>query len=195
MKPCLRNGVRYFTGKPCSRGHIAQRYASNQGCVECAFLDAKARDEKNRDTRSAQARARYATAPAKHRERALRYRRANLAQAQANARNWAAENKDRCRANNAKWFASRPGQRAEYAAKHRASLSSRTPRWLTAGDHALIKLLYGEAAALTRSTGVKFHVDHEIPLCGKTVSGLHVPSNLVVMAASRNVRKSNTWPT
>jgi len=27
---------RYFTGKPCRRGHISERYASNATCVECA---------------------------------------------------------------------------------------------------------------------------------------------------------------
>ena len=26
----------YFTGKPCQRGHISERYASNATCVECA---------------------------------------------------------------------------------------------------------------------------------------------------------------
>lgn len=26
---------RYYTGKPCKKGHISQRYVSNMGCVEC----------------------------------------------------------------------------------------------------------------------------------------------------------------
>lgn len=26
---------RYFTGKPCKRGHVAERYLSTRGCVEC----------------------------------------------------------------------------------------------------------------------------------------------------------------
>jgi CheY-like chemotaxis protein len=30
-----RGLTRYFTGKPCSRGHIAQRYVSDQTCCEC----------------------------------------------------------------------------------------------------------------------------------------------------------------
>jgi hypothetical protein len=28
---------RYFTGKPCKRGHIAERLVSNSTCVECAY--------------------------------------------------------------------------------------------------------------------------------------------------------------
>lgn len=27
--------TRYFTGKPCKNGHLAQRYTSTGGCVEC----------------------------------------------------------------------------------------------------------------------------------------------------------------
>lgn len=28
----------YFTGKPCSRGHVANRFVSNRKCVECEHL-------------------------------------------------------------------------------------------------------------------------------------------------------------
>lgn len=27
--------TRYYTGKPCKQGHIAQRYVSTGGCTEC----------------------------------------------------------------------------------------------------------------------------------------------------------------
>lgn len=26
---------RFFTGKPCRRGHVCERYVSGEGCVEC----------------------------------------------------------------------------------------------------------------------------------------------------------------
>lgn len=29
----------YFTGEPCKRGHIAQRFTNNSRCRECANLD------------------------------------------------------------------------------------------------------------------------------------------------------------
>lgn len=30
--------VRYFTGQPCLRGHICERYTSNKNCVDCVSI-------------------------------------------------------------------------------------------------------------------------------------------------------------
>jgi hypothetical protein len=43
-----------------------------------------------------------------------------------------------------------------------------------------------------RHPGVQWHVDHIIPLRGKTVSGFHVPSNLRVIPWIDNLRKGNS---
>lgn len=67
----------------------------------------------------------------------------------------------------------------------------RAPKWLTAEDWSAMEALYTESRLITESTGIQQHVDHIVPLVGKTVSGLHVPWNLRVIPATENLKKSN----
>lgn len=42
--------ARYFTGRPCKRGHIAERFVSNGRCVECARDDRLKNGRKTRQS-------------------------------------------------------------------------------------------------------------------------------------------------
>jgi hypothetical protein len=78
-------------------------------------------------------------------------------------------------------------------ARRKAARLQRTPIWLTEFDKLKIQCIYAVAAMLTRHNGEPWHVDHIIPLQGKIVSGLHVPSNLRVMRGVENIRKYNKF--
>ena len=73
-------------------------------------------------------------------------------------------------------------------ARHRARLLSATPSW---ADQKTITSFYAEARRASLKTGVVHHVDHIVPLKGKTVCGLHVPWNLQVLTAFANQSKGN----
>lgn len=77
-----------------------------------------------------------------------------------------------------------------HAAKRRVVKLQRTPPW---ADQTAIKAIYAEAVRLKRETGVEYHVDHEIPLQGELVSGLHVHQNLQILTGSENSKKSNRF--
>jgi hypothetical protein len=83
---------------------------------------------------------------------------------------------------------------AFYAARRYADKLKRTPKWLTEADWLQIEIIYEMAAEKTKSTGIKYVVDHIIPLKGKLISGLHVPSNLQIITARENSLKLNKWP-
>ncbi len=66
-----------------------------------------------------------------------------------------------------------------------------TPKWLTIEQLAQIESVYILATNLEKQTGVKYHVDHIIPLQGKDVCGLHVPWNLQAIPATQNLQKGS----
>ena len=51
---------RYFTGKSCKYGHVAERQVPNGNCCECHRAHDRAYDAANREKRLAYFRARYA---------------------------------------------------------------------------------------------------------------------------------------
>lgn len=61
---------------------------------------------------------------------------------------------------------------------------------LTEAELLQVKAIYRLRYTLSRETGIEFHVDHHHPL---SKGGSHHPSNLWVIPATENLRKSNTW--
>jgi len=104
---------------------------------------------------------------------------------------WAKENKAKVNARNTRWQSNNLAQHAAHSRKSQAKLAKRMPAWLTEEDLDTIKHFYDLAKVMEANTGIKYHVDHIIPLTGKMVSGLHVPTNLQILSASQNSSKGN----
>jgi hypothetical protein len=66
-----------------------------------------------------------------------------------------------------------------------------TPAWLTRNQRKEIRSFYKKAQELSRNTGIKYSVDHIIPIISKYVCGLHIPINLRVIPLSDNLSKGN----
>lgn len=65
-----------------------------------------------------------------------------------------------------------------------------TPGW---ANLFFIEEAYLLATLRNRLTGVKWEVDHEVPLVHPLVCGLHVEHNLRVIPAMENRRKGNRF--
>jgi hypothetical protein len=72
----------------------------------------------------------------------------------------------------------------------RAKKQNKYPAWANKEE---IKKIYTQAALMEKETGIKYHVDHIIPLNGENVSGLHVHTNLQIINGSDNRQKSNKF--
>jgi len=115
--------VYYFTGKPCSKGHVYTRMTCNKGCLAC-IRESLRRHEKT---------------PSR-----ISYRR-----------------------------------ELKRAVSRRVRIA--TPKW---SDRAAVSLF-------SSACPEGYHIDHIVPLRGKSVCGLHVLENLQYLPAQENMRKSN----
>ena len=111
----------------------------------------------------------------------------------ANTQLWRAKNRNITRSYASEYkLKNRPTYTANQI-RRQLGKKNRTPKWLTEFDLLKMNCYYQLAAMRTKESGEKWHVDHIIPLHGKIVSGLHVPSNLRVITAFENERKTNYY--
>ena len=76
--------------------------------------------------------------------------------------------------------------------KDKANKKRRQPAWL---DREAAFRVYIAAAVMSELTGIAYVVDHAVPLISDRVCGFHCESNLKVITADENSRKSNrVWP-
>lgn len=108
---------RYFTGKPCKHGHVAERITANGVCTECIA----AIEERYRNSHREQFREKWRKASAKaqlinpqrEREKKRRWAKANQEKVDAYIKRWKAANPERCRAFDKKWRTANPAKIAK----------------------------------------------------------------------------------
>lgn len=115
--------------------------------------------------------------PEKRREAARRARQRNPHKARAISREWRRKNM---------------AHDAARAAARRARVKNATPQWANA---FILEEAYALARLRSQATGIKWHVDHIVPLTSDVVCGLHCESNIQVIPGRANFAKGNRyWP-
>lgn len=147
-------------------------------CKVCKSISTKAWKEKNKERIRLARQAHYEANKDKQLSQSNAWKEANREHVNDYAREWAKNN---------------PAKRCEAEMRRHIAKIRRTPVWLTQEDKQAVIVIYEEARRLTVETGIPHEVDHIIPLQGKLVSGLHVPSNLQILIKSDNASKGNRY--
>jgi uncharacterized Zn finger protein (UPF0148 family) len=166
----------YFTGKACKRGGIADRRL-NGDCLCDACLNfskllksdwSKVNKEKNKA-----------------------WRESNPEKMKAYKDAWTARNKQKAADNIKKWKAANKDKLLADFHRRRAAKINATPSWYGEFD-AFVMHEASRLARLRESiTGVKWHIDHMIPLQATLASGFHCADNIQVIPETLNVTKAH----
>lgn len=207
----------YFTGKPCKNGQIAERRLdgtctcaickARHAAQQCAYYAAnkdkvRAHYAANTDKIAELRRAHYAVNKDKVAERKRAYYAANKGEVaernrayyEANRSKLAGQKRAYRQANPEKFRAyvqANPEKFRAQAAKRRATKLQATPSWFDEFDQLAMEEAHDLARLREEATGAPWHVDHMLPLQGRTVCGLHVANNIQVIPASLNIAKGN----
>lgn len=171
-KEAVRLGrLKYFTGKPCPSGHIAERFTSRAWCVECATIAASSNAKKQYD------KAYFATNAERIAVRGKAYYEANKQVIAKRVKLYAETHPDLIKS-------------VKKSYKHRRR-AQELQGMTTADFHAWAAAQEKTCHWCRIDCADSFHVDHFFPL---SKGGKHEAENLVIACPTCNVRKGAKDP-
>lgn len=170
-------GDKRYHGNVCGACGGNERFTASGMCVVCLPRKTKAWRARNPEHLRAYQRG---------------YEQRNATAVAATRAVYRSKHRDERRTASSLWKKKNPHRNTAVQMKRQASQTRRTPPWLTQAHYAEMDGMYHFARLMSVVTGRKHHVDHIVPLQGKTVAGLHVPWNLQALPATVNQQKSNS---
>jgi 5-methylcytosine-specific restriction endonuclease McrA len=187
----IMGAKRYFTGKPCRRGHVAERYISSQACIECYQQKCGLRFEKN---------PLYATEKAmkwnkenknKHKEIHNRWYQNNKEKHSISVKKWAQKNGPAIKLAKLAWRKANPEADQAKSRNRRARKRNAEGRHTAADVQRIFDAQRGKCAHCLTGIKAGYHVDHIQPI---SRGGSNWPRNLQLLCAPCNLRKNAADP-
>jgi len=129
--------------------------------------------------------------PEQFRKSKQKYRSANGVKERERKREYNLRNKGRIADAHRAYVQANRGRIIAIAQRRHAAKMSACPSW---ANHDTIREFYDESERLSRETGVRYEVDHVIPLQNPRVCGLHCEINLQILTREENRAKWNRLP-
>jgi 5-methylcytosine-specific restriction endonuclease McrA len=168
----------YFTGKPCSNGHVSDRFVTSGSCRLCAADGCARWEAKNKDSRAAYYRYYREKNPELLRERGAVYRARNAEKVAATQRTWNQANKEKRRV----YARETAHKRRAYKADTRSDLTRDQ-------IEEIIKIQKGKCALCLKKTTLT--LDHITPL---SRGGENTRRNIQMLCKPCNLSKGAKLP-
>ena len=166
----------YFTGNPCKRGGVAERRLNGDClCDKCTeFVKKLKANWSNQNS-----------------EKAKVWRAQNPEKMAQYKKEWAERNRKKAAESIKKWKERNKHKISAYVEKRRAAKMKCLPCWNNSFDSFVFEESARIARLRSKVTGIKWSVDHMLPLQADTVCGLHSWRNLQVIPSTLNFSKAN----
>lgn len=166
----------YFTGIPCKRGGVAERRINGDClCDACVDFTKQLKSKWSKENK----------------DKAIAWRESNPEKMAQYKKAYAEKNKEIQRERLRKWKRSNKSKVLDDTRKRQAKKIKAIPEWYGELDVFVAKEANELSKLRERNTGIRWHVDHMIPLQSKTACGFHVANNLQVIPEALNCAKGN----
>jgi hypothetical protein len=174
MKTCVK----------CNSNHaLLNKHGKYESyCKDCKSTAKKEWYQKNRDSELAKAKQYHYANYAKKREHKVK-----------KAVEWIKNNPDRYKINYKKCYNNTKSKRMAYAGMRRALARNAVPCWFDSVKSSVDAIYAMRDWMNLTMFGIKYEVDHIIPLKNNKVCGLHVPNNLQIITQFSNRSKQNKF--
>lgn len=159
--------ILFFTGTPCRRGHICERYVKAYTCVECSQLPQRKATVKAYDA-------------ANYLEKRKPYHK-----------EWRTKNRKRHNELGRRWAKNNPQKHATVARRRRARVRKLSGSHTAQDIFALLEKQKGKCANCFCEVGTKYDVDHIVPVAKSGSDGV---DNLQILCVSCNRKKNAKDP-